>query len=110
MVQHYAAAFKPVCCGVCTPNCPAHHTCMLPCALLHASCTMPLALGLTGKRSSQQQQQQQPCLWAALRYGDHVEDEWWAVWLLLELSRSLPHLFIRLWDDDGDFLLIEVSS
>jgi hypothetical protein len=67
-------------------------------------------LTAAGKRSAQQQQQQQqlPFLWGVLRYEDHVEDEWWAVWLLLTLSQQLPHLCIRVWDDDGEFLLIEV--
>jgi hypothetical protein len=64
----------------------------------------------SGKRSAQQQQQQLPFLWGVLRYEDHVEDEWWAVWLLLQLSQQQPHLCIRCWDDDGEFLLIEVSS
>lgn len=64
-----------------------------------------------GKARQQQQQQQQelPCLWGVVRYDDNVEDEWFVVWVLLELSRRLPGLCVRVWDDDGDFLLIEVS-
>jgi hypothetical protein len=78
----------------------------------HAPFATHPTLAPTGKRSSQQQQQQQqlPFLWGVLRYEDNVEDEWWAVWLLLGLSRTLPHLCIRLWDDDGEFLLIEVRA
>ena len=43
-----------------------------------------------------------------MRYEDSVEDEWFVVWLLLHLTQQLPGLSVRCWDDDGDFLLIEV--
>lgn len=56
----------------------------------------------------QQQQQQPPCLWGVVRYEDNVEDEWFVVWLLLQLTQQLPGLTARCWDDDGEFLLIEV--
>jgi hypothetical protein len=45
-----------------------------------------------------------------LRYEDSVEDEWFVVWLLLQLTQQLPGCSARCWDDDGEFLLIEVSS
>lgn len=57
---------------------------------------------------SEQQQQQQPFLWGVVRYEDSVEDEWFVVWLLLLLTRQLPGCSARCWDDDGEFLLIEV--
>lgn len=31
-----------------------------------------------------------PFLWGSLGFGDNVEDEWFAVWLLLELTRAFP--------------------
>lgn len=37
-----------------------------------------------------------------------MEDEWLVVWLLLTLTASLPGCTARCWDDDGEFLLIEV--
>jgi hypothetical protein len=45
-----------------------------------------------------------------LRYEDNVEDEWFVVWLLLQLTAQLPGVSARCWDDDGEFLLIEVRQ
>lgn len=41
-------------------------------------------------------------------YGDAVEDEWFIVFLLRELTRQLP-VSARVWDSDGEFLLIEAA-
>lgn len=57
-----------------------------------------------------EQQHQHPFLWGVLRYEDSVEDEWFVVWLLLLLTRQLPGCSARSWDDDGEFLLIEVRA
>ena len=43
-------------------------------------------------------------------YGDSVEDEWLIVYMLRELSKSFPHLWIRVVDTDGQFLLIEAAD
>ncbi|KAM7221495.1 SGT1 domain containing protein [Rhypophila decipiens] len=43
-------------------------------------------------------------------YGDNVEDEWLIVYLLRELSKSFPSLWIRVFDTDGEFLLIEAAK
>ncbi len=43
-------------------------------------------------------------------YGDSVEDEWLIVYLLRELSKSFPQLWIRIVDTDGQFLLIEAAN
>ncbi len=43
-------------------------------------------------------------------YGDSVEDEWLIVYLLCELSRQFPDLWIRVFDTDGEFLLIEAAN
>jgi hypothetical protein len=43
------------------------------------------------------------------RFGDNVEDEWFIVWMLRELTRAFPALAARVWDDDGEFLLIETA-
>lgn len=55
-------------------------------------------------------EQQPPFLWGVLRYEDSVEDEWFVVWLLLQLTQQLPGCTARCWDDDGEFLLIEVRQ
>ncbi|KAI1082656.1 SGT1-domain-containing protein [Whalleya microplaca] len=43
-------------------------------------------------------------------YGDSVEDEWLIVYLLRELTRSFPNLWIRIFDSDGEFLLVEAAN
>ncbi|GLC37418.1 hypothetical protein PLESTB_001589500 [Pleodorina starrii] len=49
------------------------------------------------------------CVWAVMRFGDAVDDEWWAVWLLLRMTRELQDLSVQVWDNDGQFLLIEAA-
>lgn len=43
-------------------------------------------------------------------YGDAVDDEWFIVWLLRELSRRFHDVWIRVHDTDGEFLLIEAAN
>jgi len=43
------------------------------------------------------------------RYGDCVDDAWFIVWLLLELSKEMEHLSCTINDSDGEFLLIEAA-
>ncbi|CAI0419829.1 unnamed protein product [Linum tenue] len=50
-----------------------------------------------------------PHLHGKLRFGDNIEDEWFTVFLLFEISRNFPSLSIRVWDNDGEFLLIEAA-
>nr|GEV22383.1 protein ecdysoneless homolog [Tanacetum cinerariifolium] len=50
-----------------------------------------------------------PHLHGKLRYGDNLEDEWFVVFLLFEISRRFPNLSISVWDTDGEFLLIEAA-
>jgi hypothetical protein len=50
-----------------------------------------------------------PCLWGAAAFGDSVDDEWFVVWLLRGLTVKFPGAAARVWDDDGEFLLIEVG-
>ncbi|KAL2179440.1 SGT1 protein-domain-containing protein [Thermothelomyces heterothallicus CBS 202.75] len=51
-----------------------------------------------------------PYLYGTTHYGDNVEDEWLIVYLLRELSKSFPSLWIRVSDSDGEFLLIEAAK
>ncbi|KAL8038343.1 hypothetical protein ABFX02_11G101100 [Erythranthe guttata] len=48
-----------------------------------------------------------PHLSGHLRFGDNLEDEWFVVFLLFGISKTFPNLSIRVWDSDGEFLLIE---
>ncbi|KAK4156430.1 protein ecdysoneless [Chaetomidium leptoderma] len=51
-----------------------------------------------------------PYLHGTTHYGDNVEDEWLIVYLLRELSKSFPNLWVRVSDSDGEFLLIEAAK
>lgn len=42
-------------------------------------------------------------------FGDNIEDEWFIVWLLQEATRKVTGATARVWDNDGEFVLIEVS-
>jgi hypothetical protein len=43
-------------------------------------------------------------------YGDAIEDEWLIVYLLCELSKVNPDLWVRVGDSDGEFLLVEAAN
>ncbi|KAF1994007.1 SGT1-domain-containing protein [Amniculicola lignicola CBS 123094] len=46
----------------------------------------------------------------ATNYGDSVADEWLIVFLLRELSSEFPDAWVRIYDTDGEFLLIEAAK
>ncbi|NWI11830.1 ECD protein, partial [Crypturellus soui] len=43
-------------------------------------------------------------------FGDSVEDEWFIVYLLREITREFPGLAASVQDNDGEFLLIEAAD
>ncbi|KAK4693712.1 hypothetical protein P7C71_g3739, partial [Lecanoromycetidae sp. Uapishka_2] len=49
-------------------------------------------------------------LYGRTSYGDSVDDEWLIVYILRELSRRFPMIWIRISDTDGQFLLIEAAN
>ena len=49
-------------------------------------------------------------LYGRTHYGDSVEDEWLVVYILRELSRIHPDVWVRVVDTDGQFLLIEAAN
>ncbi|XP_050532620.1 protein ecdysoneless [Daktulosphaira vitifoliae] len=51
-----------------------------------------------------------PHLYGVTHYGDNIEDEWFIVYLLRELSKKFNELIIRVIDSDGEFLLIEAAE
>jgi hypothetical protein len=59
-----------------------------------------------------QQRLRRPCLAGSMAFGDNVEDEWLATWLLVEVSRRFAGagVVVQVSDNDGDFLLIEVAE
>eukprot|EP00873_Tetraselmis_striata_P029258 jgi/Tetstr1/449522/TSEL_036610.t1 len=48
-------------------------------------------------------------LWGEVSFGDNIQDEWFIVSLLLHATAQLPDLCARVWDNDGEFLLIEAA-
>ena len=43
-------------------------------------------------------------------FGHCMEDEWFVTYLLFNISMSFSNLVIRIWDEDGEFLLIEAAE
>ncbi|KAI5745406.1 hypothetical protein M8J76_010752 [Diaphorina citri] len=51
-----------------------------------------------------------PYIYTSLCFGENVEDEWFIVYILLQISKDIPGIIIRVWDADGEFLLIEAAD
>ncbi|KAH8867686.1 Protein ecdysoneless like [Schistosoma japonicum] len=49
-------------------------------------------------------------LYGCVDCGESVEDEWFIVWLLSEISKIDPEVIIQVTDEDGEFLLIECAN
>lgn len=45
-----------------------------------------------------------------VKYGDNIEDEWYIVFLLIEISKRFANLSIKVVDAEGEFLLIEAAD
>jgi hypothetical protein len=43
-------------------------------------------------------------------FGDNIEDEWFIVFLLRELTKEIDGLVARVYDADGEFILIEAAD
>ncbi|KAM8858927.1 protein ecdysoneless homolog isoform 1-T2 [Spinachia spinachia] len=44
------------------------------------------------------------------QFGDNVEDEWFVVYLLQQITEAFPELIASVEDNDGEFLLIEAAD
>ncbi|RZF40264.1 hypothetical protein LSTR_LSTR007464 [Laodelphax striatellus] len=51
-----------------------------------------------------------PHLYGTLHYGENIEDEWFLVFLLQQLTKEISGLVVRVVDSDGEFLLIEAAN
>ena len=49
------------------------------------------------------------CLLGSLSFGENSEDEWFAVWLLQQITKRIKGTTARVRDEDGEFLLIEAA-
>jgi hypothetical protein len=45
-----------------------------------------------------------------VKYGDNIEDEWYIVYILIEISKRFTNLSIKIVDAEGEFLLIEAAD
>lgn len=50
------------------------------------------------------------CLRGRTEYGDSIEDEWVVVWLLREITKRFSDAWVKVTDNDGEFLLVEASG
>ncbi|XP_023936751.1 protein ecdysoneless [Bicyclus anynana] len=50
-----------------------------------------------------------PCLMSTTCFGDNIEDEWFIVYLIFEITKKY-NLLVQVQDNDGDFLLIEAAD
>ncbi|XP_039767439.1 protein ecdysoneless homolog isoform X2 [Ornithorhynchus anatinus] len=44
------------------------------------------------------------------KFGDNIEDEWFIVYLIQQITKQFPELVARIDDNDGEFLLIEAAD
>lgn len=51
-----------------------------------------------------------PCLHGLTFFGENIQDEWFIVEILFHLTRIHPGLVARVFDSDGEFLLIEAAD
>lgn len=69
--------------------------------------------GFAGHKSPERDHSQAkpvPHLRGRTNFGDSVADEWLIVWLLLELTKKFKDAWVRVYDTDGEFLLIESAN
>ncbi|KAG8507967.1 Protein ecdysoneless [Galemys pyrenaicus] len=44
------------------------------------------------------------------KFGDNIEDEWFIVYIVTQITKEFPELVARIEDNDGEFLLIEAAD
>nr|KAF6455777.1 ecdysoneless cell cycle regulator [Rousettus aegyptiacus] len=44
------------------------------------------------------------------KFGDNIEDEWFIVYVVKQITKEFPELVARIEDNDGEFLLIEAAD
>jgi hypothetical protein len=46
----------------------------------------------------------------ATNFGENIEDEWYIVYLLMKITNALKNVSARVFDNDGDFIMIETAD
>lgn len=49
-------------------------------------------------------------MFGVTKFGDNIEDEWFIVYLVKQITKEFPELVARIEDNDGEFLLIEAAD
>ncbi|XP_019601425.2 protein ecdysoneless homolog [Rhinolophus sinicus] len=49
-------------------------------------------------------------LFGMTKFGDNIEDEWFIVYIVKQITKEFPELVARIEDNDGEFLLIEAAD
>jgi len=44
------------------------------------------------------------------KFGDNIEDEWFIVYVVKQITKEFPEIVARIEDNDGEFLLIEAAE
>ena len=79
--------------------------------LQHSACSRRwLALKFFNSRHFLIRREGRSLLRGRTNYGDSIEDEWLIVYVLRELSKKFHEIWIRVFDADGEFLLIEAAN
>uniref|UniRef100_A0A8C0MUE9 Ecdysoneless cell cycle regulator n=1 Tax=Canis lupus familiaris TaxID=9615 RepID=A0A8C0MUE9_CANLF len=49
-------------------------------------------------------------MFGVTKFGDNIEDEWFIVYIVKQITKEFPELVARIEDNDGEFLLIEAAD
>ena len=49
-------------------------------------------------------------MYGMTKFGDNIEDEWFIVYVIKQITKEFPELVARVEDNDGEFLLIEAAD
>uniref|UniRef100_A0A8C5L6K6 Ecdysoneless cell cycle regulator n=1 Tax=Jaculus jaculus TaxID=51337 RepID=A0A8C5L6K6_JACJA len=49
-------------------------------------------------------------IYGMTKFGDNIEDEWFIVYIIKQITKEFPELVARIEDNDGEFLLIEAAD
>ncbi|EAW54477.1 ecdysoneless homolog (Drosophila), isoform CRA_a [Homo sapiens] len=49
-------------------------------------------------------------MFGVTKFGDNIEDEWFIVYVIKQITKEFPELVARIEDNDGEFLLIEAAD
>lgn len=49
-------------------------------------------------------------MYGVTKFGDNIEDEWFIVYVIKQITKEFPELVARIEDNDGEFLLIEAAD